>query len=276
MKRSALLLLLLLPAAAAGSWEQHLALHWHDNATNSDARGEILPAAQTLVQLRYHRPLAAPAPHRLRAGFRVQMEIWPHYDGLDQLHLGGEAEWTYKFGLGPCRPSVGAGLAADLGAARESARSGTGGRLWLLAEQRLTTNWQARLRHEFGRHNARQLAFDRSAHETALTLHGSWHARWSVELEARHRDGDVVSYLPVTHPTLANKSQTPFKVTTFDRAEKLVAYYFGAITRSGRVALTRQLSPATRLALAWEYRLTRQGVVPYRNQIMGLEFSHSR
>jgi hypothetical protein len=270
------LLFLLLPVAAGASWERHTGLLWHDNATNADARGEVLPAAQTLVGLHYNRLAAATSPHRWRAGFHVQAEVWPRYDGLDQLHLGGEAEWTYKFGLGPYRPVLGAGLAAGFATARESARSGPGGRMWLLAEQRLAAHWRARLQHEISRHDARQLAFDRTAHESALTLHQAWRDRWSVELEVRHRHGDVVSYLPASHPALVDKSQTPFKVATFDRAEKLVAYYFDAVTRSGRVGLVHRFSSATRLALGWEHRLTRQGVVPYRNRIVSLEIRHAR
>jgi hypothetical protein len=49
MNRSTLLLVLLLPADDDGSWEQHVGLRWHDNATNADARSTMLPAAQALV-----------------------------------------------------------------------------------------------------------------------------------------------------------------------------------------------------------------------------------
>lgn len=276
MKPLLLAIALLLPggaAGAAGPWRT--GLHWHDNATNADRPGEILAAAQFTGELRYTHARRRPAGRHPWLHAALAVEAWPRYDGLDLAHLSVGAEWRLKSGLGAYRPRFVFGGEVGLTSARESARAGRHGAAWVQVDQRLSPAWQARLRHTRSRHDARQLAFDRTAHETALTFQGEIALGWTLVVEARHRRGDVVSYLLPDHPALADKTQTPFKVSTFDRAIKLVAYYFDAATRTEAVRLSRALSPAARLSFAWEQRTTRQGVVPYRNQITSLELSHS-
>lgn len=254
-----------------GIW--HTGLHWHDNATNADRPADILSAAQITGELRVNhtRPRTTAGHPRLHAALAV--ETWPRYDGLDLAHMTAGAEWRLKPSLGAYRPSFAFGFEGGFTAAREAARSGPQGALWARVEQRLSPAWQANLRHTRDRHDARQLAFDRTAHETALSFQRVTASAWVLTLEARHRRGDVVAYLDPEHPVLADKSQTPFKVSTFDRSNRLVAYYFDATTRTGAIRLSREFGPAIRLELAWEQRTTRQGVVPYRNRVTSLELS---
>lgn len=248
-------------------------LHWHDNATNADRPADILSAAQFTGELRVNRAWPQPSAGHPLLHAALAVEAWPRYDGLDLAHLTAGAEWRLKPGLGAYRPRFAFGGEAGFTAAREAARAGPHGALWVQIGQRLSPAWQANLRHTRDRHDARQPAFDRTAHETALGFQGVIASDWVLTLETRHRRGDVVAYLHPEHPVLADKSQTPFKVSTFDRSNRLVAYYFDAITRTSAIRLSREFGPETRLELAWEQRTTRQGVVPYRNRITSLELS---
>ena len=175
----------------------------------------------------------------------VGSEIWPRYDGLDRAAIGLTAGLTRKFGLGPFAPTLGLDLAGDVQTARESGRAGRAGAATLFLQKRVSPAWRLGLAHERVRYDARSHAFDRSGGATSLRSDYDFDDRWRVSVTVRHRHGGVLSYATPPRPDLLMEGKALTTVTTFDRQQPMVAYYFLARTLTGAIAVSRALDSAT-------------------------------
>jgi hypothetical protein len=194
--------------------------------------------------------------------------LWPRFDGLDRAAAGARLGWQHKFGLGPFAPLLRLDVSGDLVAARESGRAGRAGSATLSARQRLSHWALAQVAHTWTRYDGRAHAFDRTGAETALSLTASPSAAWRATIGVRRWNGGVLSYATPPREDLIKEGKALTIVSTFDRADPLVAYYFIARTETLRLEVGRTLGPRAEFALGVEWRNTRRGALSYRNRIV--------
>jgi len=259
----------------AQTWAPHFSTSatWHDNATNADRDSDILSALQWDTEISSTRRLTLTGADGLRFGGRMAFELWPRYDGLDRAAVGGHLGWTHKFGLGPFAPALSLDVAGDMRLARESGRAGRAGSATLGLHRRFNESWRLSLAHECARYDARKHAFDRTGGETSLRIDYDFDERWRLSATARHRQGGVLAYATPPRPDLLQKGKALTTVTTFDRQEPMVAYYFLAQTLSGAAAVSRALDRVSSLNLVYEHRQTKKGALRYRNQLVSLSLA---
>jgi hypothetical protein len=151
---------------------------WHDNVSNAERPEDLLSVWQLNAELETGRGWLVEGGHRLRAGLRMRTEIWPRFEGLNQVASGIALAWEYKTGVGPHRPvfateAVGIGVAAQ-----ERNRSGRG---------------------DFGR------------------LEWTASPNWVFAVEACGREGDVVSCLRPPRPNLGTIGKQITLLDTFEQ-----------------------------------------------------------
>jgi hypothetical protein len=149
--------------------------------------------------------------------------------------------------------------------ARESPRSGYGGRLAAQVQQRLGSDWQLFAGVEWENYRARGPAFNRTGREFFFAVEYQVRPDWWLTAEGRSRHGTVVSYTTPPRPDLIKAGKVLTLLDTFERSSPLLAYYFPAETLSGSLALTRVLDPRTALVLQFEYRDTTHNALRYLN-----------
>ena len=256
------------PALPATAWSPALTASaaWHDNVTNSDRPADILPAVQTLAAANVsHRHLLG-RDDSLLLGARLVAEAWPRYDGLDRTALGSSLIWQHKFALGPYAPTFRAELTGDLLYAREPGRSGQTGTAALVYRQRFATLLRFQFGHEWARTDTRDLAFDRTGQETSAQLATQVGQHWELALAVRRRHGTVLAYSSPPRPDLVAKGKPITFVSTFDRDQPMIAYYFDARTVTFELRASRTLGPRLAVTLAAEFRDTTHGNESYQNR----------
>ncbi len=191
------------------------------------------------------------------------------------MAAGVRLGWQHKFGLGAQAPALRVDLVADDFLARENGRSGRAGSAALSVRKRFGTSWRVLLGHEFNRYDGKAHAFDRTDGETTATLNADLSRTWRISLTGRHRHGGVLSYATPPHPVLVKAGKALTTVTSFDRDQPMIAYYFIARTDAVRLELGHTLGPRSELVLAIERRTTSQGPVTYANRPVSLSLNHS-
>lgn len=265
------------PAFGAGGdavWTAASSAVWHSNATNADRDPDVIGGFELKNELLANRRWSAGRDDAVFAGLRLATETWGRYDGLDRASAGIALGWQRKFGLGSQVPALRLNLTGDRVEARESGRRGLAGTAALQLRQRLGHWGLLQLAREYQRHDARTHAFDRTGAETAARFTFAPRAGWRLTLGAARRDGGVLSYATPPHPELLRKAKPLTTVTTFDRAQDMVAYYFIARTESARAEAGFSLGPRTEFVCAHERRSTSKGVVAYRNHLTSLSIVH--
>lgn len=261
-------------APSAAGWTAVSSLTWHSNVTNADRDPDVIGGFEFKTDLSTHRRWSAGRDDAVFAGLRLSTELWPRFDGLDRAAAGIALGWQHKFGLGAHVPALRLNLTGDHVAARESGRRGLAGTAALHLRQRLGHWGLLQLSREYQRHDARTHAFDRTGAESAARFTFAPRSGWRVTLGAARRDGGVLSYATPPHPELLRKAKPLTTVTTFDRAQDMVAYYFIARTESARAEAGFSLGPRTEVVFAHERRTTTEGVVAYRNHLTSLTLVH--
>lgn len=263
-----LLLASLCPAhlAAAWIWQGTTEAVWQGNVTNSDRTGDRLSGLQWRTGLAGHFNRVLPGANTISAGLRLDLEIWPVFQGLDSATLGPAFSLQHKFGLGALAWVLDARATGGWSRGRESGRSGLTGQLELEIRKRWGDSWQFALGTARARHDARSVAFDSSGRENYLRGEYRLNADWRVALELRQRAGIVISYTTPPRPDLVQAGKVLTLVDTFERATPLLAYYFPADTGSAALELARSLGPSTAVYLRFEYRKTTHNDLRYLNQ----------
>lgn len=258
--------------AVASPWHLRTEVVWHDNVTNAERPEDLLPALQWGGELVAGQVRMVEGGHRLLVSGGLRMEVWPRFEGLNLVAPGVALGWEFKPGLGPRRPVLAAGVVGERVAAGESDRHGWGGAARLLGRQRLGTDWLIVAGHEWRRFDARGRAFARTGREWFGRLEWSATSDWTLALEAREREGDVVSYSRPPRPDLEAIGKPIIQVGTFEQAAPWIAYYFQARTRSAAVEVQRHWGRSS-LTLRHEHRQTRHAGPGYRNRLIGISVS---
>jgi hypothetical protein len=270
-----MLLSAFMPAPAwATSWHLGTEAVWHDNVTNAERPEDLLPGLQWRTELSTGRVHALPGGHRLHVFVGARTEVWPRFQGLNQVAPGLSAAWEYKLGVGMFRPMLVAEGEGEWIAAHERDRGGLAGAGRLQVRQRAGTAWWLSAGHEWRRLDARGRAFDRTGGEWFARVEWAPAAAWTVAAEGRERVGDVVSYSRPPRPDLVAIGKPITFVDTFEQGVPWIAYYFRARTRSGAVELRHQLDKGI-LTLRHEYRHTLHAGPGYKNRLTSLRFSAS-
>jgi len=262
-----------LVALPAADWNLDTRSTWHGNVTNADRAADRLAALQWRTDISATTFRVLPGGHRVKAGWKFGVELWPRFDGLDAFTTGLAVGWSRKFGLGPQAPVLAMRASGEWVQTRETARSGRGGELALEMSQRWGDAWQGFAGVEWKRYDARGLAFNWAGRTYFLGLSRPAGTKWHLAAEFGWRDGDVISYTTPPRPDLVQAGKVLTLLDTFERAGPLLAYYFPAETASGGITLTRTAGPELRLYLRFEYRDTRHNAVRYLNQLSTVGFS---
>ena len=256
-------------AGAAERWRGATTLVWNDNVTNGERAEDVLAALswQSSVGTTGQRLLAG--GHRLEGSVGFRAEVWPRFEGLDQVtpEIGGA--WSRKLGLGLNAPSVTASLDGSWRFARETGRGGGRAAGRVLLRQRLGAAWLFQAGHERERFDARQIAFAR----TSRTWFGraEWNpgGRWWLAFEGARTEGDVVSYSVPPRPDLVQAGKPITLVDTFEQPERLLAYYFPGDTRLAALELIHERG-GFGVTLRHEQRRTSHAGPGYENRITSL------
>lgn len=261
------LVLFSLVSITASGREEHgdTRLVWHNNVTNSDRAADRVAALQWRSEFATSSSWLLPASNIVRADWKVRTDLWPRYQGLDAIRTGPEINWSHKIGLGSQVPVLSARGEGTGVLARESPRSGYGGRLTAQVQRRLGFDWQLVAGVEWEKYWARGPAFNLSGREYFLTVEYQVSKDWRLNAEVRSRHGTVVSYTTPPRPDLVKAGKVLTLLDTFERASPLLAYYFPAETISGAVELTRVLDRRSALFLQLEYRDTTHNALRYLN-----------
>ena len=239
---------------------------WNSNATNANRSADVIGALQLRADFAAVTRLALGTDDALLVGASISVEAWPRFDELDRIALGPRLAWTHKFGLGALAPVFSVELAADGIATNESVRRARAGSVTVALRKRFDDVTRVALTHERAREDARDFVFDRTGHETALTITRDFGEPWSLAVNARWREGVVQSYATPPRPDLVALARVRVPNTTFDRA--MVVYSLDAHTLSGGLALNRALDPATALTFGYEWRDTSRGPLRYTNHLV--------
>jgi hypothetical protein len=259
---------------AAAPWHLVTEAVWHDNVTNAERPEDLLSAWQWNGEGETGRVRMLADGHRLRAALNLRTELWPRFEGLNQVAPGVTLGWDFKPGLGPHRPRLAAELEGRGVLAQERDRSGglAAGRLQIL--QRVRPDWLLAAGHEWRRFDARGRAFDRTGREWFGRVEWSASPDWVFAAEGRERVGDVVSYSRPPRPDLEAIGKPIALVDTFEQGVPWIAYYFRARTRSGALEVQR-IAGRAGITLRHELRHTLHAGPGYRNQLTTLRFATS-
>ncbi len=261
-------------ASGAAVWTASTGAVWHSNATNADRDADVVGGFELKNELLANRRWSAGRDDAVLAGLRLAAETWPRYDGLDRFSAGVALGWQHKFGLGSRVPVLRLNVSGEHVSARESGRRGLAGTAALQLRQRLGHWGLLQFAREYQRHDARTHAFDRTGAESSARFTFAPRSGWRLTAAAARRDGGVLSYATPPHPELLRKAKPLTTVTTFDRAQDMVAYYFIARTESARAEAGFSLGPRSEIVLSHERRTTSEGVVAYRNHLTSFSIVH--
>ena len=271
IRSSCLLLLVFVPLAFAGlpaDWATNIttAATWNSNATNADRSSDTIGALQLRADASVTHRIALGTDDALFTGGDLTAEAWPRFDGLNRATLGPRLAWQHKFGLGALAPTITTELSGDAVFAHETDRSGLSGGVTVALRKRFDFATRLSLTHEWTRHDARTLVFDRTSRETALELARDLDERWQLSLALRYRQGDVLSYATPPRADLVALAKVRVPNTTFDRS--FVVYSLDARTLTGSASLSYALDNATSLNVAYDYRDTARGPLRYVNHLV--------
>ena len=251
--------------AGSGPWQLETGVAWHDNVTNGERSSDRLAALEWRTRISRSAGRALAGGHRLGTQAGVRVESWPRFGGLDVIVPEIAGSWEFKPGVGPHRPVFAAEAEGGWTVARESARGGPGGAGRLVVRQRAGTMWWFSAGHEWRRFAARGPAFERTAREWFGRAEWSLGEDWTVAVEGRERQGDVVSYSRPPRPDLEAIGKPITLVDTFEQDVPWIAYYFPARTRSAALEVRRSFGRMS-LSLRHEYRDTLHAGPGYRNR----------
>jgi hypothetical protein len=134
------------------------------------------------------------------------------------------------------------------------------------------TDWLVTAGWERRRFDAVNHAFDLTAREWSGRIEWAGMENWRIAVEARWREGTVVSYSRPPRPDLALLGKKLTYVDSFEQSEPWLVYYFRARTRSGALELERRLGRAA-VILRYEARETLHAGPGYGNQRLTLRYS---
>lgn len=262
------------PGVLAADLAVDLRTVWSDNASNGERPEDILSGLRGEIDLALPFARALGRGHRLEGSLGLRGEWWPEFEGLNTLAPRLAGGWSYKPGLGPFRPVFfvrghGEGVLAS-----ERARAGWTGNVRVGVDRRILPSLQLQFGREWQRMDARGRAFDRTAAEWVAELRWDLGPVWRVQLEARQRAGDVVSYSAPPRPDLEAIGKPITYVETFEQGIPWIAYYFFAETDIGALTVARTHADGrTSTALRVEERRTRHAGPGYRNRLLALSTS---
>jgi len=239
---------------------------WRDNVTNADRAPDQLPGWLARAEAGWETRRQVTRLTGLSAGGRLRSEAWSRFDGLNLLEAEAVFGLRHKFGVGPDRRSLSASVGGGPTGARESARSGWGGRARVAISQPVGPVGRLQAGLEADHYEARGRAFSHTGWSGVLAWDHRLAAGWALRATVGYREGDVVSYSTPPRPDLVKAGKILTLVETFERPVALLAYYFPASTVSVGLELDRAVGERTSLFLRAEQRETRHGVAGYRNR----------
>ncbi len=257
-------------AATAADWAPQItaAATWDDNVTNANRASDRIGARNFSGTFEVGQRTGLTRELALLYGAQVDAEGWPRFDGLDRIAAGPTVALRYKNGLGPLAPTFTLRAGGSVSAAGESGRAGPEGNLSLTYGQGLTDATRVTAGITAARLAARDSVFTRDGLEGFVELSHDLDTNWRLQLSARWREGDVLSYATPPRPDLVNLARVRVNNSTFGRP--MVAYSLEAHTVGGALSLTRALDEATSLTLGFEWRETTRNPLLYVNRLVSL------